>query len=182
MMAETVKRQGRLSETVALLAESPELPGTFPRASGTFAASTLDPLGQEVVIMTMATRDGCHVCVAVRTPRLGAPAAGPAPVAALRAGTAFDVPRWEALRQFTLPVLATAAAGLTTRDAAEVVLGIGNALGACPPARPGAARRVAEGVRLIERRGQVQFHELAGETERRDAEQGAGRAERRAER
>jgi len=137
LMAETVKHQGHLPEAVALLAESPELLGTFLKASGTFGASTLDPVAQEVVIMTMATRNGCHLCVAMHTARLGALAADPELIAALRAGTPLGDSRLEALRQFTLRVLATTGAvgddeltafvdaGFTARNALEVVLGIG---------------------------------------------------------
>ena len=137
LMAETVKHQGHLPEAVALLAESPELLGTFLKASGTFGASTLDPVAQEVVIMTMATRNGCHLCVAMHTARLGALAADPELIAALRAGTPVGDSRLEALRQFTLRVLATTGAvgddeltafvdaGFTARNALEVVLGIG---------------------------------------------------------
>ena len=137
LMAETVKHRGHLPEAVALLAESPELLGTFLKASGTFGASTLDPVAQEVVIMTMATRNGCHLCVAMHTARLGVLGADPELIAALRAGTPLGDPRLEALRQFTLRVLATtgavgddeltdfADAGFTPRNALEVVLGIG---------------------------------------------------------
>jgi alkylhydroperoxidase family enzyme len=64
-------------------------------------------------------------------------AADPALITALRAGEPLDDPRLEAVRRFTLRVLATAgevpedevaeflAAGFTTRNALEVVLGIG---------------------------------------------------------
>jgi AhpD family alkylhydroperoxidase len=137
LMESTVKHQGHLPEAVALLAESPELLGTFLKASGTFQASTLDPLAQEVVIMTMATRNGCHVCVAMHTARLAAIGADSGLIAALRAGAPLDEPRLAALQQFTLRVLATAGqvgddelqtfvdAGFTPRNALEVVLGIG---------------------------------------------------------
>ena len=137
LMEATVKHQGHLPEAVALLAESPELLGTFLRASGTFEASTLDPLAQEVVIMTIATRNGCHICVAMHTARLGAIGAEAGVIAALRAGAPLDDPRLAALQQFTLRVLATTGqvaddelkafvdAGFTPRNALEVVLGIG---------------------------------------------------------
>jgi AhpD family alkylhydroperoxidase len=137
LMEATVKHQGHLTEAVALLAESPELLGTFLRASGTFEASTLDPVAQEVVIMTVATRNGCHLCVAMHTARLNALGADSGLIAALRAGAPLDDPRLAALLQFTLRVLETTGqvgddelktfveAGFTPRNALEVVLGIG---------------------------------------------------------
>ena len=87
--------------------------------------------------MTMATRNGCHVCVAMHTARLAAIGADSGLIAALRAGAPLDEPRLAALQQFTLRVLATAGqvgddelqtfvdAGFTPRNALEVVLGIG---------------------------------------------------------
>lgn len=136
-MAATVKHQGHLPTAVALLAESPELLGTFLKASGAFDASTLDPLARETVIMTMATRNGCHLCVALHTARLTALEAEPALIAALRAGEPVTDSRLKAVQQFTLRVLATTGevaedelrefldAGFTRRNALEVVLGIG---------------------------------------------------------
>jgi AhpD family alkylhydroperoxidase len=137
LMEATVKQQGHLPGAVALLAESPELLGTFLKASSTFDASTLEPLAREVVIMTMAVRNGCHICVAMHTARLNAIGADAGLIAALRAGAPLDDPRLAAVQQFTLQVLATAGqvdddelktfvdAGFTPRNALEVVLGIG---------------------------------------------------------
>jgi AhpD family alkylhydroperoxidase len=137
LMEATTKHLGHLPTGVGLLAESPELLGTFLRASGTFEASTLDPLAQETVIMTMATRNGCHLCVAMHTARLHALGADADLIAALRDGTALGQPRLAAIQIFTLRLLATAgevpdddltdflAAGFTHRNALEVVLGIG---------------------------------------------------------
>jgi AhpD family alkylhydroperoxidase len=137
LMEATIKQQGHLPEAVALLAESPELLGTFLRASGTFQASTLDPLAQEVVIMTTAVRNGCHLCVAMHTARLNAIGADSGTIAALRTGAPLDDPRLAALRQFTLRVLDTTGqvdddelkafvdAGFTPRNALDVVLGVG---------------------------------------------------------
>ncbi|HEV7961041.1 MAG TPA: carboxymuconolactone decarboxylase family protein, partial [Actinoplanes sp.] len=107
------------------------------RASGSFEASTLDLLAQEVVIMTMATRNGCHLCVAMHTARLKAIGADSGTIAALRAAAPLDDPRLAALQQFTVRVLDTTGqvdddelkafvdAGFTPRNALEVVLGIG---------------------------------------------------------
>ncbi|WP_447006383.1 carboxymuconolactone decarboxylase family protein [Saccharothrix isguenensis] len=137
LMESAVAHLGHLPPAVALLAESPEMLGGFLHASGLFEASTLDPLAREVVIMTIANRNGCRVCVAMHTGRLRELGAESARITALRSGEPLDDLRLEALRQFTLRVLATAgevpedelaefvAAGFTTRNALEVVLGIG---------------------------------------------------------
>jgi AhpD family alkylhydroperoxidase len=137
LLESTTKHLGHLPTAVALLAESPEMLGTFLKASAAFEASTLDPLAQEVLVMTIATRNGCHLCVAMHTARLTTQQADPELIAALRAGTTLTDERLEALRLFTLQVIATTgevpddelkaflAAGYTTRNALEVVLGIG---------------------------------------------------------
>jgi AhpD family alkylhydroperoxidase len=137
IITSTVEHLGHLPEAVAKLAESPEMLGGFLQASERFETSTLDPLSQEVVVMTIATRNGCRVCIAMHTGRLRQLAADPALITALRTRSPLADSRLEALRQFTLRVLATAgevpeaeveeflAAGYTTRNALEVVLGIG---------------------------------------------------------
>jgi AhpD family alkylhydroperoxidase len=131
------KRFGFLPAAVARLAESPELLDGFLRASGLFEATTLDPVAREVVIMVMATRNDCHICIAMHTGKLRGLGADEDLVAALQAGEPLADPRLEALREFTLDVLATAggvsddavrafvAHGFTLRNALEVVLGIG---------------------------------------------------------
>ena len=137
LMESTVAHLGHLPPAVARLAESPEMLGGFLHLSGLFEASTLDPLGREVVVMTIAARNDCRVCLAMHTRRLRELDADPADIAALRSGASLNDRRLEAIRQFTLRVLATAGevpddelthflhAGFTTRNALEVVLGIG---------------------------------------------------------
>src|SRR3954453_19103770 len=137
LMEATVKHLGYLPGGVARLAESPEMFGGFLKVNGLFEGSTLDPLSREVGVLTIATRNGCHVCVALHTARLHAMEADPALIAALRDGKPLDDPRLDAVRLFTLRVLETTgavpegevaeflAAGYTDRNALEVVLGIG---------------------------------------------------------
>lgn len=136
-MEGTQRKLGFLPEAVARLAESPELLDGFLRASGSFEATTLDPVAREVVIMTMATRNDCHVCIAMHTGTLRRLGVDEDLVDALQAGEPLAEPRLEAIRTFTLDVLATAggvsddavraflARGYTLRNALEVVLGIG---------------------------------------------------------
>ncbi|MCX5343988.1 carboxymuconolactone decarboxylase family protein [Streptomyces atratus] len=138
-MEAVTKKQGYLPATVARLAASPELLDGFLKISAIFESSTLDPLSREVLIMTMATRNDCHVCVAMHTAKLTALGADPELIAALREPEARTLPneRLESVRQFTLSVIATSGAvddktlqaflahGYTARNALEVVLGIG---------------------------------------------------------
>ncbi|MBM7438553.1 carboxymuconolactone decarboxylase family protein [Streptomyces sp. HB132] len=139
MEATARKQGGRLPSAVARMATSPETLEGFLRASATFESSTLDPLSREVVVMTMATRNECHVCVEMHTPRLRSLGASPELVAALRTHEEQPLPdeRLEGVRRFTLAALESAGAvgddrlrdflslGYTARNALEVVLGIG---------------------------------------------------------
>lgn len=136
-MEATTKHLGYLPAPVARLANSPELLDSFLRISGVFDTTTLDPLSREVLVMTIATRNGCHVCVAMHTARLTQLDASPELIAALHKQQPLPDDRLEAIRQFTLEVLATTGAvgdapmqdflshGYTPKNALEVVLGIG---------------------------------------------------------
>jgi AhpD family alkylhydroperoxidase len=109
----------------------------FLKISGIFETTTLDPVAREVVIMTIATRNECHLCVAMHTAKLTSLEAAPELVEALREQRPLGDGRLEAIRVFTLDVVAAAgdvgddrlraflAHGYTTQNALEVVLGIG---------------------------------------------------------
>jgi AhpD family alkylhydroperoxidase len=128
---------GYIPAAVARMAASPQLLDGFLRLSGIFEGSALDPIAREVVVMTVATRNGCHLCVAMHTARLTALGAEPDLIAGLRAAGPLGDARLEAVRVFTLRVLDTAgevgddaledflAHGFTSQHALEVVLGIG---------------------------------------------------------
>ena len=137
-MAATRQHLGYLPAATARWAASPQLLDGFGKLTGLFESCTLDPVAREVVIMTVATRNGCHLCVAMHTARLVALRPGEALIAALRDGPDEPLPerRLEALRIFTLRVLGTAGevadddlqafltAGHTAQNALEVILGI----------------------------------------------------------
>ena len=136
-MTATINHNGYLPTAVALMATSPELLDGFLKMSAAFERTTLDPFAREVVIMTMAVRNGCHLCVAMHTARLTALEADAGLIAALRGGSALADPFLDAIRVFTLRVLETAGdvgdpalkaflgQGYTEQNALEVVLGIG---------------------------------------------------------
>ena len=136
-MSATISHNGYLPTAVGLMATSPELLDGFLRMSAAFDGTTLDPFAREVVVMTMATRNGCHLCVAMHTARLIRLGADDALIAGLRSGSALADERLDAIRVFTLRVLeatgdvgddalkAFLGHGYTDRNALEVVLGIG---------------------------------------------------------
>jgi AhpD family alkylhydroperoxidase len=136
-MTATSNHLGYLPSATARWAASPQLLEGFGKLSGLFESCTLDPVAREVVVMTMATRNGCHLCVAMHTARLTALGADAELVATLRSAGPVADERLAAIRSFTLRVLDTAgqvgdeamhaflASGYTTQNALEVVLGIG---------------------------------------------------------
>ncbi|MEU8464067.1 carboxymuconolactone decarboxylase family protein [Streptomyces sp. NPDC029003] len=115
----------RTARAVALLKESPHTLDGFLKLSEIFESTTLDPHSRETVILTVAARNQCHLCVDMHEAKLGS--LGPAP----------DPDRLTAVRDFTLQVLASSgavsdedlgrfqASGFTRQNALEVVLGIG---------------------------------------------------------
>ena len=141
-MTATQKHLGYLPAAIARMAASPQLLDGFSRLSAIFESSTLSPLARETLVMTVATRNGCHLCIAMHTARLTALGADVSLIASLReAGRpdaeALSEPALEAIRMFTLQVLDTAgdvgddalraflARGYTSQNALEVVLGVG---------------------------------------------------------
>lgn len=137
MVAFAENSGGKVPDAVARLATSPELLNGFLSMSASFERCTLDPLAREIVIMTVAERNGCHLCIAVHTGKLRKLGADPELIAALRTSRMLADPRLEAIRAFTLEVLTQAGAvdddgikallaqGYTERNALEVVLGVG---------------------------------------------------------
>jgi AhpD family alkylhydroperoxidase len=136
-MAATAKKFGHVPAAVARLATSPELLNGFLKLNAIFESTTLPALDREVLVMTVAVRNGCHVCVAMHTAALEGLSAAPELISALRAQSPLPSPRLEALRGFVLTVMDTTGdvpsealegftrAGYTARNALEVVLGIG---------------------------------------------------------
>ena len=138
-MTATRSHLGYLPVAMARMAASPQLLDGFGKLTAIFDRSALDPVAREVVIMTVATRNGCHICVAMHTARLTALGASADLIAGLRDRPLEPLAdeRLDAIRVFTLAVLDTAgdvgdqalrdflAHGYTTQNALEVVLGIG---------------------------------------------------------
>ena len=137
VMAGVRRTLGHLPAAVGLMAGSPELLKGFLAANAAFEATDLDAVAREVVVLTVATRNGCHLCVAMHTATLVRHGVAPELIEALRTGASLPDPRLEALRRFTVAVLdhrgavpdadldALRAAGWQRRHALDVVLGVG---------------------------------------------------------
>ena len=137
LLAATQAHLGYLPAGMARMAASPQLADGFLKLTAIFDSTTLEPLAREVLVMTVATRNRCHICVAMHTAALTALGAGQELIAALRACTPIPDERLDAIRAFTLRVMDTAgevgepalrdflARGYTTQNALEIVLGIG---------------------------------------------------------
>ncbi len=137
LMESTIRHLGSLTPAVARLAESPQTLEGFLRASALFETTTLDPIAREVLIMTIATRNGCHICIAMHSARLAALGVSAELLAALQDSRPLTEPELAAIQRFTIAVVQTSgavddvtlhdflAAGYTRANALEVVLGIG---------------------------------------------------------
>ncbi|MFF4345546.1 carboxymuconolactone decarboxylase family protein [Kitasatospora sp. NPDC001540] len=134
---QVTRHLGYLPSAAARLAHAPQLLDGFLKLTALFDATELDPLVRETVVLTLATRNGCHVCVAMHSAVLTRLAAAPELITALRAQQPLPDARLEAVRAFVHAVLdhtgavpepdlaAFLAHGFTPRHALEIVLGIG---------------------------------------------------------
>jgi AhpD family alkylhydroperoxidase len=128
---------GYVPAGMARMAASPQIIDGFLKLSAIFDSTGLEPVAREVVVMTVATRNRCHICVAMHTAKLAALGASPELAAALREQRPLPDDRLAAIQRFTLDVVAAAGAvsqesleaflgyGYTARHALDVVLGIG---------------------------------------------------------
>lgn len=124
-MERVVSVWGRLPQAVARMAESPHALDGFLKLSAMFESTTLDPHSRETVILAVAVRNQCHLCIQLHEAKLA------------RLGPASEPERLEGIRRFTHQILAASGAvsdedleeffawGYTRQNALEVVLGIG---------------------------------------------------------
>ncbi|BCJ59097.1 carboxymuconolactone decarboxylase family protein [Micromonospora endophytica] len=75
---------GQLPSAVGLMAESPELLNGFLTANSIYESCGLDPVEREIVVLTVAGRNECHICIAMHTATLTRLGAAPELIDALR--------------------------------------------------------------------------------------------------
>lgn len=128
---------GGLPPAVAKMSSCPELLDAFLAANAFFERCTLDALSRETLVMTVAARNDCHICIEMHTASLHRLGAELELIEALRAGRPAKDPKLAALQAFTHAVMDTAGAvndeqfaaftaqGFGPRQALDVVLGVG---------------------------------------------------------
>ena len=131
------QQYGMIPNLYARMAEAPALLQTYLQAAAAFADSSLDPVQQQVVLLTASRANGCGYCMgahSVLADMAGVPAAV---TDAIRDDTQIPDARLESLRQFTRQMVerrgwvgdeavqAFLAAGHSHANVLDVVLGIG---------------------------------------------------------
>lgn len=131
------RKFGVLPPAVARMAASPELLDAFVTANSFFERCSLTPVQRETLVMTVAVRNGCQVCVELHSGALRRLKVDDELLVALRSGASAADPELAALQAFVHDVMDTAgdvadekfadfiAAGFDQEQALEVVLGIG---------------------------------------------------------
>ena len=135
-MAAARSRFGFVPNLLAVMAESPQLIKAYAAVSDLFAATSLSPVEQQVVLLTASFENECTYCVAAHS-TVAEMVSAPAPVIeALRTGTPVPDPKLEALRRFTAAVVsgrgrpgpdtvaAFLAAGYSRTHMFEVLVGV----------------------------------------------------------
>ncbi|WP_109472154.1 carboxymuconolactone decarboxylase family protein [Ornithinimicrobium cavernae] len=135
-MQQVAKKFGAVPRAVALQAESPALLTGFLAGSAAVERTSLPPLAREVVILTVAARNGCGICLRIHGATL-ASLGGSAHLEALTNRTALSDPALEEARLFTERLLGTSgdlpdpavrsflAAGFTREHALDIVFTVG---------------------------------------------------------
>ncbi len=136
MVAAAEEQFGFTPAPVGRMAASPQALGGFFQLNALFQKSSLDELARECLILTVATRNECHYCVAMHSATLARSGASTQLIDDLRAERPLPEPQLEALRVFVHQVMdhtgavpdpamtAFLAAGYTAENALDVVLGI----------------------------------------------------------
>ena len=137
VLAASERKFGFLPSPVARVAHAPVTLKHLLASLAAFEQTSLTPIEQEVIAMTVGWENECHYCMAMHSALLARSAEHAGTLAALREGTSLPDARLEALRRFAQSVVrdrgrvpaehsaALADAGFTEAQVLEIVLGVG---------------------------------------------------------
>jgi len=132
----SLKAFGMIPNLHAVMAESPQHLEAYQKLHELFQQSSLTPVEQTVVWMTINVEHACHYCVPAHTAIAHMQKVDSDIIEALRNAAPIADAKLEALRQFTLKVVrqrgvvsdadveAFLAAGYTKRHVLDVILGV----------------------------------------------------------
>lgn len=127
---------GMIPNLHAVMAEAPPLLGAYQHLHEAFMKTSLSPVEQNVVWLTINVEHRCHYCVPAHTAIAHSMDVPESVIDALREERTLDDPKLEALRHFTLAVVrergavdeatvqAFLDAGFEQRHVLEVILGV----------------------------------------------------------
>jgi uncharacterized peroxidase-related enzyme len=136
-LAQAKKNYGFIPNLLGNMANAPALLKAYLAVGALFDQTSLSPTERQVVLLTVSAQNGCGYCVAAHTAIAGMQKVPQDVVNAIRHGEPIADPKLESLRAYTKDVVerrgwpsadAAArfeAAGYTSEQALEVVLGVG---------------------------------------------------------
>lgn len=137
VLAQVRQKFGFVPNMLGTMAHAPTLLKTYLTVSSIFEQGTLNPVEQQVVLLSVSAQNGCGYCVAAHTVIAGMVQAPQDVVDAIRAGSPIADPKLEALRRFTADVVEKRgfpgedsvngflAAGYSKEQVLEVLVGVG---------------------------------------------------------
>ena len=135
-LAAAEKAYGFVPNLMGVMAEAPSLVKSYFTVSKEFAASSLTPIEQQVVALSVSHSNECRYCMAAHSGLAKMAGIPDSELDALRMGRALEHPKLEALRKFTRAVVerrgwvseakidAFLAAGFDRSHILEVIVGI----------------------------------------------------------
>ncbi len=136
-LEDVARHIGFVPNLLGVMAESPPLLKGYLQLGQLFSQTSLSPVEQQVVLLQTSFSNDCTYCVAAHTTIAAGQNLPEDVIDAIRADSAIDDPRLEALRRFTAAVAKSrgwpdqqsvdefVAAGYSGRNILEVVLGVG---------------------------------------------------------
>ncbi len=123
LLDSTEKTFGFLPNLIGIMAESPALLSAYIALTQCFERSSLDPVEQQVVLLTVSRANECDYCLAAHSTIADATDVDPAITDAIRNDTTIPNRRLEALRNFTARVVQQR--GLINEDDMKALFRVG---------------------------------------------------------